>query len=86
MFSPQQIQNLFSDEFEVAQFTTNSYGNPQLLDMAGFVYSKHFVNTNNTIQWRCLKRSISEKGKKCTAKATTNGNYIIRFKGTHDHT
>ena len=70
----------------MAQFATNSYGNPQLLDMAGFFYSKHFVSVNNTIQWRYLKRSIPEKGKKCTAKATTtDGNCIIRFKGTRDH-
>jgi hypothetical protein len=53
--------------------------------MAGFVYSKHFVNTNNTIQWRCLKRSISEKGKKCTAKATTVGIHIKNQTGYHMH-
>ena len=30
-----------------------------------------------------LKDQYLKKGKKCTAKATTD--YIIRFKGTHDH-
>ena len=78
MFSPQQIQNLFSDGFEVAQFSTNLRGNPQVVDRAGFEYSKHKG------AWRCLRKSISD-GRPCSARITTNGYQIVKRTGFHDH-
>ena len=78
LFSPQQIQNLFSDGFEVAQFSTNLRGNPQVVDRAGFEYSKHKG------AWRCLRKSISD-GRPCSARITTNGYQIVKRTGFHDH-
>jgi len=72
---------LFSDKFEIGRFTKNLNGNPQLVDMAGFVYSKHRANSIY-IQWRCQK---NYEGRKCTARATTEGNYIIFRSNEHRH-
>jgi hypothetical protein len=69
---------LFSDGFEVAQFSTNLRGNPQVVDRAGFEYSKHKG------AWRCLRKSISD-GRPCSARITTNGYQIVKRTGFHDH-
>ena len=77
-FYPQTNSYLFSDGFEVAQFRTNLRGNPQVVDRAGFEYSKHKGG------WRCLRKSISD-GRPCSARVTTNGYQIVKRTGFHDH-
>ena len=68
----------------MAQFTTNNHGNPQVLDQAGFVYSKHRTKNN----WRCQKNSKNE-GWTCKARVKTivSGNeiHIVKHVGNHIH-
>ena len=77
--------NLFADPFEMAKFTKSLRGYPQLVDMAGYEYVKIRNATSGVkIYWRCSKyRSL-----KCSAKAITEGSYVIRSLGEqcqHNH-
>ena len=79
----------------MAEFKTNGRGVVQLVDSAGFAYSKHYGNVNtNSMFWRCEKRqsSIWKCNKtnkledwKCLARVTTEGNYIIKYIRDHKH-
>ena len=62
----------------MAQFRTNLRGNPQVVDRAGYEYSKHKG------AWRCLRKSISD-GRPCSVRITTNGYQIVKRTGFHDH-
>ena len=77
--------NLFADLFEMAKFTTNTKGNPQLVDMAGYEYTKiRNARSGVKIYWRCSKY----KSLKCSAKAITEGSYVVRSVGEqcrHNH-
>ena len=69
---------MLADPFEMANFTTTKMGNPQLVDSAGYEYTKHSSDASGfKIYWRCSKY----KSKKCPARATTEGNYV--FKSGH---
>ena len=68
----------------MAEFKTNGRGILQLVDSAGFAYSKHYGNANtNSMFWRCEKRQSSIW--KCTARATTIGIHIKSQTGYHMH-
>ena len=75
--------HLISDNFQLAEFTTNKHGNPQIVDTEGFVYSKHRA-IGPLVQWRCHKSSKRE-GWTCTARATTEGEHIVKRIGQHVH-
>ena len=66
-----------------AEFRTNKFGNPQIEDAEGFVYSMHKA-TGHSVQWRCNRRSIKE-GWACKARATTEGDLIVKRFGQHQH-
>ena len=51
-----------------------------LVDSEGKTYQKH-VSKNGTTHWRCSKY----KSMKCHARATTEGNYVIKSVGQHNH-
>ena len=73
--------NLVPDEsFEMARFTTSAHGNPMLVDSERKTYQKH-VSKNGITHWRCSKY----KSMKCHARATTEGNYVIKSVGQHNH-
>jgi hypothetical protein len=74
---------VISDNFQLAEFTTNKHGNPQIVDTEGFVYSKHRA-IGPLVQWRCHKSSKRE-GWTCTARATTEGEHIVKRIGQHVH-
>ena len=65
----------------MAHYTTSVYGNPMLVDNEGYTYQKHSQNTNNVIHWKCSKH----KRGGCPAKASTEGNFVIRRVGPHIH-
>ena len=68
--------------FELAKFTSSAHGNPQLVDSSGFVYNKHKSNERrDRIFWICARKTRY----KCTARATTEGDYIIKYLGEHIH-
>ena len=68
--------NLFADPFEMAKFTTSSHGNPQLVDKAGYEYSKHkTVLSGARIYWRCIKN----RNLKCKARMATENNCIAQW-------
>ena len=68
--------------FELAKFTSSAYGNAQLVDSSGFVYNKHKSNERrDRIFWICARKTRY----KCTARATTEGDYIIKYLGEHIH-
>ena len=73
--------NLVPDEFvEMARFITSAHGNPMLVDSERKTYQKH-VSKNGITHWRCSKY----KSMKCHARATTEGNYVIKSVGQHNH-
>ena len=57
-------------------------GRPMLIDKNGFYYYKHKNSEKDSskVFWRCQK-----KDKKCLARATTDGFYIIRYLNEHNH-
>ena len=66
----------------MAKFTTSRMGNPQLVDSAGYEYTKHSSDASGyKIYWRCSKY----KSLKCLARAKTEGNYILESAGEHNH-
>ena len=74
--------NLFADPFEMAKFTTSREGNLKLVDTAGYEYTKHSIDPSGfKIYWRCSKY----KSLKCFARSTTEGNYVIKNVGQHNH-
>ena len=76
-----KYSNLVPDEsFEVARFTTSLHGNPMLLDSEGNTYRKN-NSTNERIHWRCSKY----KSLKCPVRATTEGNFVVKWVGDHNH-
>ena len=76
-----KYSNLVPDQFfEVARFTTSAYGNPMLLDSEGNTYRKN-NSIYERIHWRCSKY----KGLKCPARATTEGNFVVKWIGEHNH-
>ena len=50
------------------------------MDMAGYEYTKHNAS-GIKIYWRCCKY----KNLKCFARATTEGNYVVKNVGEHNH-
>ena len=64
----------------MAKFTTSREGNLKLMDMAGYEYTKHNAS-GIKIYWRCCKY----KNLKCFARATTEGNYVVKNVGEHNH-
>ena len=64
----------------MARFTTSAHGNPMLLDSEGNTYRKN-NSTNERIHWRCSKY----KSLKCPARATTEGNFVVKWVGEHNH-
>ena len=51
-----------------------------LVDSERKTYQKH-VSKNGITHWRCSKY----KSMKCHARATTEGNYVIKSVGQHNH-
>jgi len=76
---------LLADPYDMAKFTTSRMGNPQLVDMAGYEYTKHSSDPSGfKIYWRCSKY----KSLKCPARATTEGSYVYKSSGQqcmHNH-
>ena len=53
-----------------------------LVDKEGFTYQKHYQNARkNLTRWKCSK---AKRGG-CPAKAFTEGNYVIKWIGPHNH-
>ena len=67
--------------FEVAKFVRARSGNSLLLDKNGYVYKRNSKN-NTSIYWICRNHT---KTTKCFARATTDGNHVTYWKGSHDH-
>ena len=66
----------------MAKFTTSREGNLKLVDAAGYEYTKHSSDPSGIkIYWRCTKN----KSLKCSARATTEGNYVVKNIGLHNH-
>ena len=81
-FVSKAILNLFSDDFEMGKFITREKGNPQLLDTLGYSYNRHKSNLSKTkVYWRCSQMRLF----KCMARATTEGNFIVKHVGEHSH-
>ena len=76
---------LSTDLFEMAKYTTNTKGNPQLVDMTGYEYTKiRHARSGIKIYWRCSKY----KSLKCSAKAITEASHVVRSVGEkcrHNH-
>ena len=72
--------NLFADPFEMAKFTTSRKGNLKLVDTAGYEYTKQQAS-GIKIYWICSKY----KSVKCLARATTEGNFVIKSVRQHNH-
>ena len=72
--------NLFADPFEMAKFTTSRKGNLKLVDTAGYEYTKQHAS-GIKIYWICSKY----KSLKCPARATTEGNFVIKSVRQHIH-
>ena len=51
-----------------------------LLDSEGNTYRKN-NSIYERIHWRCSKY----KGLKCPARATTEGNFVVKWVGEHNH-
>ena len=79
--------NLVPDEFfEVARFITSAHGNPMLVDSEGKTYTKRTTYKKNSSEkekthWKCSKY----QSLKCSARATTEGNYVVKCVGEHNH-
>ena len=68
----------------MAMFTPNKHGNPKLLDTLGYSYKRHKSNKSATrVYWECTK--LRAKKIKCKARATTEGNFIVKHVGEHIH-
>merc|ERR1712129_444768 len=67
------------DGFEVAQFSTNLRGNPQVVDRAGFIYNKNGTNSDGRIFWNCRDR----KSYQCRAIIHSKGASIIKYINKH---
>ncbi len=70
----------------MARFIPTFHGNPMLVDSEGKTYTRrttYIKNSNETEKsyWTCSKY----QSLKCPASATTEGNYVIRFVGEHNH-
>ena len=75
--------NLFTDDFEMAKFTSNRHGNPKLLDTLGYSYKRQKSNKSATrVYWSCTKLRTKIK---CMARATTEGIFIVKHVGEHIH-
>ena len=69
-------------EPEMGRFVESKFGNTLLLDKEGFVYLvKHKMKNSSKIHWACREF----KKEKCYAKALTEGIYVTRWKGEHNH-
>ena len=75
--------NLFADpDPEMGRFVESKFGNTLLLDKAGYVYLvKNKMKKNAKIHWACREF----KKEKCYAKATTEGIYVTKWQGEHNH-
>jgi hypothetical protein len=74
---------LFADpDPEMGRFVESKFGNTLLLDKAGYVYLvKNKMKKNAKIHWACREF----KKEKCYAKATTEGIYVTKWQGEHNH-
>ena len=67
----------------MAMFTSNKHGNPKLLDTLGYSYNKHSNQYAKFAgQWTCSKLRTKER---CMARVTTEGNFIVKHVGEHNH-
>ena len=74
--------NLFADNFEMGKFISSKRGHPYLLDTSGYSYSRHKSNHSATrVYWKCSQVYTA----KCTARATTEGSFIVDHVGEHTH-
>ena len=68
----------------MANFIPSAQGNPMLVDSGGYMYQRHIgrsVTNWYKIAWRCSKH---RRGK-CPARASTEGNYVVKLIGEHNH-
>ena len=65
----------------MAKFTTSRMGNPQLVDTAGYEYSKHKTDLSGVrIYWGCIKnRNFKFKAKMATENNCLNRIDTIKF-------
>lgn len=73
------MKSLFTDILEEARFSRTQHGNAMLVDSQNFCY---MVNRKKErrIYWNCHQRNH-----KCKGTAITEGFYIIRKGGEHNH-
>ena len=70
----------------MARFIATAHGNPMLVDSEGKTYTKRTSYLKSSSEkeksyWKCSKY----QSLKCSASATTEGNYVVRFVGVHNH-
>ena len=80
--------NLLPDQLEVGNFIKSKFGNALLLDKEGYVYKSNCKDkTGRKTYWIC--RDYGNKNAKivdsCPARATTDGIYVKKWKGIHNH-
>ena len=66
---------------EIKGYTVSNHGRAVLVDQRNYTYSVNKKKANRTF-WVC---SYSYRHKKCKARASTCGNYIMKLSGTHNH-
>jgi len=65
---------------EEATFMKSKYGNAVLIDKAGYVYRSN-LKKESKIYWRCRNYERF----KCSARAVTDGFYVVSWNGEHSH-
>jgi len=77
---------LFLDGLDEAQFVVSRKGLPQLVDKAGYLYSKHQSGEGKgkKVWWICVE-SKKKQFRDCKARATTEGFYITKYTNVHTH-
>ena len=58
----------------------SKYGNAVLIDKAGYVYRSN-LKKESKIYWRCRNYERF----KCSARAVTDGFYVVSWSGEHAH-
>jgi len=75
-----------SDTQELAEFVYGKRGNPHLRDCFGFTYKTNrgtyeSVLKGERVNWMCRQYHTF----KCTARAITEGKYVVKWRGDHFH-